>query len=135
MGGDHERPERERLRRPALRSPLSVWPQGYGGPPRTGKQSGFSIGEGRGPGGKGEATASGPYGRASHGAEVGGCSGRLQNARNPRARGQAEGRKSPELSHNAGRNTHPPQREPPTNPAPTNPAPTNPAPTNPPNTG
>ncbi|GGP88110.1 hypothetical protein GCM10010140_17030 [Streptosporangium pseudovulgare] len=32
-GGDRGRPERERLRRPALRSPPSVWPQGYGDPP------------------------------------------------------------------------------------------------------
>ncbi|GAA3423357.1 hypothetical protein GCM10018953_05400 [Streptosporangium nondiastaticum] len=89
---------------------MPVWPQGYGGPPRTGKQSGFSIGEGRGPGGKGATTAGGPYGRRRYGAEVGGCSGRLRNASNRRARDQAEGRETPEPGHNAGRNTHPPQR-------------------------
>ncbi|GGP88044.1 hypothetical protein GCM10010140_16910 [Streptosporangium pseudovulgare] len=52
---------------------------------------------------------------------MGGCSGRLQNAGNHRARGQAGGRSEPEPSHNAGRNTHPPQRAQTTDPATTDP--------------
>ncbi|GAA3428586.1 hypothetical protein GCM10018953_57690 [Streptosporangium nondiastaticum] len=52
---------------------------------------------------------------------MGGCSGRLQNAGNRRARDQAEGRSEPDSNHNAGRNTHPPQRAPTTDPATTDP--------------